>query len=419
MMRKLLFAFMVVVCGGVHAATYQGSTQYDSYRGLVMAGYQGWFNAPDDGAGRGWYHYKGRRGFMPGSTNVDLWPDVSEYEKTYVSPFRFDDGSFASLPSPYDLSTVDTHFRWMKEYGLDGVFMQRFVGEVSNPSGKHHFNTVLRNAMLSANKYGRAIGIMYDLSGMPRNGVEVLVNDIQELAVEHSLFSHKDNPSYIYHNGKPLVTVWGLGFNDHRRYGIDEGQQIIDALKRLGFSVMIGVPTQWRDLKGDTESDARLHDLIRQCDIVMPWFVGRYNEKTFDRYKKLIRKDMKWAEANNVDYAPLCFPGFSWQNMHYPHDTVIIPRNGGSFFWKQLQNALDEGAQMIYIAMFDEIDEGTAIFKCAHKVPAAYPGSTFVPIEEGVENERYMVLAGKAAKMLKERTPSAYGISPSMGRIKQ
>lgn len=403
MFRKLIFVFTTMVCGSAFATTYHGSVQYDSYRGLVMAGYQGWHNAPDDGANRGWYHYKGRRGFMPGSTNVDLWPEVSEYEKVYESPFRFEDGQYASLPSPHDYSTVDTHFRWMKQYGLDGVFMQRFVGEISNASGKNHFNKVLSNAMTAANKYGRAICVMYDLSGMPSNGVDILLRDIQEVAREHSLFSHKDNPSYLYHNGKPLVTVWGLGFNDHRKYGVKEGQEIVKGLKEMGFSVMIGVPTQWRSLKGDTESDPRLHDLIRQCDIVMPWFVGRYNESTFPQYKSLITDDMQWADTNKVDYAPLCFPGFSWQNMHYPHDTVIIPRNGGTFFWKQLKNALDSGAQMIYIAMFDEIDEGTAIFKCAHKVPAAYPGSTFVPIEEGVESERYMVLAGKASQMLKER----------------
>ena len=55
----------------------------------------------------------------------------------------------------------------------------------------------------------------------------------------------------------------------------------------------------------------------------------------------------------------------------------FIPRNKGSFLWKQLMGAIRAGAEMIYVAMFDEIDEGTAIFKCAKKVPVGE--SLFVP----------------------------------------
>ena len=54
----------------------------------------------------------------------------------------------------------------MQEYGLDGVFMQRFITEIRNESGLKHFNKVLNSAMKSANKYERAICVMYDLSGM-------------------------------------------------------------------------------------------------------------------------------------------------------------------------------------------------------------------------------------------------------------
>ena len=36
---------------------YSPTSAFTSYKGLVMAGYQGWFNAPDDGADRGWNHY--------------------------------------------------------------------------------------------------------------------------------------------------------------------------------------------------------------------------------------------------------------------------------------------------------------------------------------------------------------------------
>jgi len=424
MLVKLVVFLMFFCVSSARAAEYRGGKTYNSYRGLVMAGYQGWQNTPDDGANRGWHHYEGRNGFRPGSTNVDFWPDVSEYEKTYPTPFRFEDGSVARVYSPYDASSVNTHFRWMQEYGLDGVFMQRFVAEIRNKSGKNHFNRVLASAMTAANKYDRAICIMYDLSGMNPGEELLLLNDIEELSKEHFLKEHSKNPSYLYHNGRPLVAVWGVGFNDHRRYGIDEAQTIISGLKKLGYSIMLGVPTHWRRLCDDTESDARLHDLIQQCDVVMPWFVGRYDETTYNlRYHQHILDDISWAREHNVDYAPLCYPGFSWHNMHYPQKPAVeIPRNKGRFFQLQLDNAIRSGAEMIYIAMFDEIDEGTAIYKIARRVPVGEPGSQFVALEEGIGNDYYLRLAGEASKRLKHETairqkePVDY-VNPYIGNI--
>ena len=375
---------------------------YNSYKGLVMAGYQGWFSTPEDGGQRGWYHYRGSDGFKPGSASIDLWPDVSEYTKTYESPFTFEDGSNAKLFSSRDASTVDTHFRWMQEYGLDGVFMQRFVSEIKRPLSKAHLDTVLRNAMISAQRWGRAISIMYDLSGMHPGDEQLVLNDIQELAKHYDIFNHKKCPSYLYHNGKPLIAVWGVGFSDGREYSLDNCNSIIDGLKKLGFSIMIGVPTHWRELSQDAINDSRLHQIIRKCDIVMPWFVGRYNESTFESFKSLISSDIKWARENNIDYAPLCYPGFSWHNMHYPNkDLTEVPRNKGAFFSKQLDFCLNSGAKMLYIAMFDEIDEGTAIFKISHRVPVPTEGSRFVPLEDGLDSGYYMHLAGEAARRLK------------------
>ena len=402
-MRRLAALLTLTVTVSAFAqGPYRSSITYDSYEGLVMAGYQGWFNTPGDGAGRNWHHYEKGRRFEPGWCTIDLWPEVDEYQDLYETAFRFEDGTPAYVPSPYDKSTVDVHFRWMKEYGLDGVFLQRFIAEIANSSGRKHFNKVMDSAMECANKYDRAVAIMYDLSGMPENGPEILLHDIDALAEAHHLFDHQANPSYLYQNGKPLVTVWGVGFNDNRKYGFDECERIIDGLRERGFSVMIGVPTHWRTLTKDTLPDERLHALIRKCDIVMPWFVGRYNERTYPDYQPLIREDMAWAGKEGIAYAPLCFPGFSWANMQRPgRRSVQIPRNGGRFFKQQLDFCLDSGAKMLYIAMFDEIDEGTAIFKIARKVPVAAPGSTFVPLEDGVPSDRYLTLAGEAAARLK------------------
>ena len=40
-----------------------------------------------------------------------------------------------------------------------------------------------------------------------------------------------------------------------------------------------------------------------------------------------------------------------------------IPRRCGRFLWRQVSNALGAGASMLFGAMFDEVDEGTAMFK--------------------------------------------------------
>ena len=273
-----------------------GGRQYNSYKGLVMAGYQGWFNAPGDGSGRGWHHYNGSNGFRPGSCSVDFWPEVSEYKKLYKTEFTFADGKPASVFSSYDESTVDLHFKWMKQYGLDGVFMQRFVAEIRNESGLKHFNKVLNSAMKSANKYERAICVMYDLSGMQLGEEKLLLKDIDEIAKRYSLKDHAKNPSYLYHNGKPLVTVWGVGFNDNRSYGLNEAEYIIDGLKSQGFSVMLGVPTQWRKLEGDTESDPRLHELIRKCDILC-------TNNTKDVYKDMLANPEIEISTSSPSYA--------------------------------------------------------------------------------------------------------------------
>ena len=88
--------------------------------------------------------------------------------------------------------------------------------------------------------------------------------------------------------------------------------------------------------------------------------------------------------------------------MKYPEPGPKIPRNKGQFLQDQIDYSLQAGAQMLYIAMFDEIDEGTAIFKIARKVPVAQPRSTFVPLEEGIKSDHYLKIVGKAAKRLKK-----------------
>lgn len=371
--------------------------RFKSIRNLVMAGYQGWFNTPEDGAGLGWKHFEKEKEFKLGKCTIDLWPDVSEYEKTYETAFKLPDETPAKVFSSYDASTTDLHFKWMKQYGIDGVFMQRFVVSIRNQKGKDNYNKILNNAVLSAEKYDRAICLMYDLSGMEAGEEDILIRDWKELCEKYKLVSRNNN-HYVYHHGKPLVAVWGIGFNDRRKYGYEQVKKIIDFLKSEGCSILVGVPTHWRTLTIDAVSDTRLLELVKQADIVHPWLVGRFDNHTYEPYRKSIEEDIKWCKANGKDYMPVLFPGFSWHNMKKDAPQNMIPRLGGRFFWKQVKGAVDAGAESLYLAMFDEIDEGTAFFKCTNTPPVGE--SSFITYE-GEAPDHYLWLAGEAAKYLR------------------
>jgi hypothetical protein len=53
--------------------------------------------------------------------------------------------------------------------------------------------------------------------------------------------------------------------------------------------------------------------------------------------------------------------------------------------------------------MFDEIDEGTAIFKVSNNPPVGV--TKFISYEEGVPSDYYLWLTGQAGKMLRKEIP--------------
>src|SRR5437870_2847857 len=103
-------------------------------RRKVLCGYQGWFRCPGDPAGEGWRHWsRDPRRIAPATVTFEMWPDTSEYaaDELYPAPgFTHPDGAPARLFSSANVSTVERHFRWMEQYGIDGAFAQRFLVEV-------------------------------------------------------------------------------------------------------------------------------------------------------------------------------------------------------------------------------------------------------------------------------------------------
>ena len=134
---------------------------------------------------------------------------------------------------------------------------------------------------------------------------------------------------------------------------------------------MLGVPTGWRTLDRDSIEDEALHGVLAGAAVISPWTVGRYREpKQAQRHaERNWKPDMEWCRAKGIDYLPVVFPGFSWHNMHPDSPLDKIPRLKGEFLRSQFIAAKEAGASMIYVAMFDEMDEATAIFKCTNDPP--------------------------------------------------
>jgi len=387
-------------------------TLYPSYKGLIMAGYQGWFRAAGDGSGANHFAYGDEK-----RSGIDMWPDISEYEKTYPTPWKLADGKTARFFSSYDKSTIDLHFKWMQDYGVDGVFMQRFFGNAQHRDKAS--STILANAFRAASDKKRAIAIMYDLSGLKGSGEDcsAIIEDWKYLVDSLRVTNQAGAKTYLHFNGKPLVVIWGIGFPDRpydiRNIGLE---RLIGFLKNdpvYGHcSVMLGVPTGWRTLTADCIHDNYLHTLIRQADLVLPWTVQRYSpllHNDMDRLRDNTIEDIAWCRNNGITYVPCIYPGFSWHNLslhEFPDDVkpvASIPRLGGRFYWQQIYTTLTAGAEMLYVAMFDEVNEGTAIFKTTDQPPVSTVTS-FAGMD-GKPSDHYLWLTGEAGKRLRKEKP--------------
>jgi hypothetical protein len=364
--------------------------------GKIMAGYQGWFMAEGDGSGAGWRHWSPS---TPNADNIDIdmWPDLREYDadELYSTSFHYSNGSNAGLYSAYTPKTVDRHTKWMRDYGIDGVFVQRFIIEAIKMRTVR--DRVLQNIRAGAEKHGRVFANMYD--GW---NIDDIKNDWKHLVDDLKI---TESDRYLRHNGRPVLAIWGIGF-DHRPGTPAQAAELIKWLTETA-------PEKYRvTLMGGLDDDWRQHssewvNVYRSLDVISPWAVGRYGDNNgADRYRNnRIKPDLDTLSGSNTDYLPVVFPGFSWWNLKDGSSPLNkIPRNGGRFFWRQFYNAIDAGCNMVYVAMFDEVDEGTAIFKITENDSQTPTTGQFVTLDEDGEtlpSDWYLRLTGEASRMLR------------------
>jgi hypothetical protein len=375
-----------------------------------MMGYQGWFSAPGDGTpvNDRWHHWGG--GFpLITDWGIDFYPDMAEYtaDERYEPGWLLNNGATAYLYSAAHPKSVERHCQWMWDYQIDGVFLQRFLGEVQDSRFFRFRNTVTENLRAGAEKYSRVFAVMYDVSGVAdANMLRWITNDWNYLA---GTLDVTNSPSYARHNGKPVVSIWGLGFKG-RGLTPATATAIINYFRNeQGMTVKGGVPDSWRTLNGDSETDPAWAAVYRSFDIISPWTVGRYSTLTqVDNWRvNKIVPDRAAAIAAGADYMPVVFPGFSWFNIH-AGPVNQIPRQGGNFYWRQAYNAQLSGCSMLYTAMFDEVDEGTAMYKMAETSNDLPAGATMVALDaDGISlpSDWYLQVGGEAGRMLRGEIP--------------
>ncbi len=376
----------------------------------LMMGYQGWFGCPGDGSpSSSWVHWFRNNNPVATNATVDFWPDISELgpDELFNTSMTLSNGAPAAVYSAFNQKTVVRHFKWMKDYNLDGVFLQRFSSELSSASRFAVRNQVLANVRTGAETYGRVFAVMYDISGQPASTlVSTLTNDWNYLVTTLQV---TNSPAYVRHRGKPVVAIWGFGFTD-RPGTPSDAQTVINYFKSAGTTVMGGVPTYWRTLTGDSQTNTAWAAVYRSFDIISPWAVGRYSTLAqADSFKlNLIVPDLADAKSHGIDYMPVIFPGFSWHNLN-GGPLNQIPRNGGAFYWRQAYNAVTAQCTMVYGAMFDEMDEGTAMLKLAPTAAQLPANATFVPLNidgQTLPSDWYLRLADQASRMLRGDIPA-------------
>jgi hypothetical protein len=361
--------------------------------GKLTVGYQGWFAAAGDGSPyNSWQH-----------TNLESWPECSEYTNSYAGiPFNQDgvlqppyfgnlgNGRPAKMFSSYHQQVANTHCLWMQQNGIDCIALQRFgsaivVGSVK----KAQFDGIATMMKNAAQTYGRKFYIMYDCSATDPIDVDWANTITGSLNLTAS-------PNYAKQNGKPVVCFWGVGKSG--RGATADWLNKINWFKSHGCYVIGGT-------MGNFTTDTANVSAYEALDMIMPWWVGKQSN-----FQTSYISDLAWCNARNIDYQGCVYPGtaFSNTNGQTKSPRNQIKRMHGDFMWQMFAGIRNAGVQSAYVAMFDEAQEATSIFKCAETVADIPAGNYFLTLDaDGVQvsSDFYLRLVNNGQKMMKGLIP--------------
>jgi hypothetical protein len=211
--------------------------------------------------------------------------------------------------------------------------------------------------------------------------------------------AYTSSSAYAKQNGKPVICIWGFGFNDSNHpWSASVCLDVINWFKSQGCYVIGGVPTHWRNQNSDSRPN--FLSTYNAFNMLSPWMIGRIgNANDSDNfYANVNMPDQAYCNANNIDYQPCVLPG----------DLQEQQRSHGDFMWRQFYNMKRVGAQAIYISMFDEYNEGNQIAKTAESQAFVPAGSGIYALDEdgtACSSDYYLRLTGDGAKMFRGEIP--------------
>ncbi len=373
----------------------------------VMFEYRGDFGCPGDKAGPkewpGWFDGPAETEYA----EVTYLPDVSDLpaDELCRTDMEMPDGSKARIFSSARRRTVDRHFQWMASHGLDGVFLRRAVGEPDEGRMADFRNRVTESVMAGAEAHGRVFAIMYVLDRVAPGDV---VSDWAYVVDELDLTG---SDRYLHHNGRPVLGIDGSGLAQDPT-GPDYLLGLVSRLRTAASgggepALFVVIPAGWPSQEGGSWAE-----LYRSVDYISPWGVGEFgNEDGAAEFGvTVLAPGAADADAAGVGYAPVVWPGLSG-TADSPLNAV--PRDGGRFYWRQVYEAVSAGADALYIASFDGMDDGTAMFKLVPGTGGLPVGGNFLSLDvDGYDlpSDWFLRLSGESGRVLRGEIPLSASI---------
>jgi len=249
----------------------------------------------------------------------------------------------------------------------------------------------------AAQAYDRKFYIMYDATGWTNMETEMPADWTANMS------KYISSSAYAHQNGKPVVGIWGFGFNDTQHpWTAAACQSVINFFEGQGCYVMGGVPTYWRT--GVNDSRAGYLSVYSSFNMISPWMVGRIGTAADSDsfYTNVNVGDQAYCNANGIDYQPCVLPG----------DVSANQRANGTFMWEQFYNMVRVGAQGIYISMFDEYGEGNQIAKTAATQAGVPAGSGLLSLDQdgtACSSDYYLRLTAESYPHIIARVQHAFG----------